>query len=419
MWLSTKKLFSSKVVINGAWLYVLQIFNTVIPLLTLPYITRVLGSTAYGNFSITLNIIGYAQVIVNYGFDLSGASKISKYDKIQDRSELFSNILTCKVILSILTFMVIYIGSMVNLTPINDNITLLILYIVVIGTSLQQTWVFHGLQVMKFITIVNIVSRTISVVLIFLLVKNSNQLYLYSALYGLTFLINGIISMIIVKYQFKFNYYMPSIKSIWNELIDGWHIFISSIMGKLFSSFGITVLGFVSLDSVVGIYSAIQKIPLLVLMGYSPIGQALFPYYSKKFSVSFKSGVVEVIKLTKIIILIMIPISFGLILGSKWLVDLLYGSEYSKDYILMIPLVFWLFFSVLNNLFGTQILVASGNVKEYSSAFKYGVLISVILNITLGLKMEALGVAIATALSEGSLMVIMMINIKKKYEIDR
>ena len=54
-----RKVIKSKAAKNGMWLYVLQLFNTVIPLLTLPYITRILGATEYGNFSVTYNIIGY------------------------------------------------------------------------------------------------------------------------------------------------------------------------------------------------------------------------------------------------------------------------------------------------------------------------------------------------------------------------
>lgn len=63
-------LLKSKVLVNSAWLIVLQVFNTVVPLLTLPYITRVLGTSNYGVFSLALNWITYFQVIVEYGFGL-------------------------------------------------------------------------------------------------------------------------------------------------------------------------------------------------------------------------------------------------------------------------------------------------------------------------------------------------------------
>ena len=70
-------LFKSKVLANSAWLIVLQVFNTIVPLLTLPYITRVLGTSNYGVFSLALNWVTYFQVIVEYGFGFTGARKVS------------------------------------------------------------------------------------------------------------------------------------------------------------------------------------------------------------------------------------------------------------------------------------------------------------------------------------------------------
>ena len=70
-------LLKSKVLANSAWLIILQVFNTIVPLLTLPYITRVLGTSNYGVFSLALNWVTYFQVIVEYGFGFTGARKVS------------------------------------------------------------------------------------------------------------------------------------------------------------------------------------------------------------------------------------------------------------------------------------------------------------------------------------------------------
>ena len=79
-----KKILKRKSVKNGAWLYLLQIFNTVVPLLTLPYITRILGAKQYGIFSIAINVIGYYQVVVEYGFAMSATRKVALSDKNSD-----------------------------------------------------------------------------------------------------------------------------------------------------------------------------------------------------------------------------------------------------------------------------------------------------------------------------------------------
>ncbi|MCB7065273.1 oligosaccharide flippase family protein [Enterocloster citroniae] len=79
--LSIKSILEKKSVKNGAWMYLLQIFNTIVPLLTLPYITRILGASQYGMFSIAINIITYFQVIVEYGFGMSATRKLPVYFK--------------------------------------------------------------------------------------------------------------------------------------------------------------------------------------------------------------------------------------------------------------------------------------------------------------------------------------------------
>ena len=67
----------SRIFINSTWLFILQIFNTILPLITLPYVTRILGASNYGVFSLSLNWITYFQIIVEYGFGFTGARKVS------------------------------------------------------------------------------------------------------------------------------------------------------------------------------------------------------------------------------------------------------------------------------------------------------------------------------------------------------
>ena len=83
---------------NGIWMYLLQFFNAVVPILTLPYITRVLGSAGYGVFSIAFNIVSYMQVMVEYGFGMSATRKVALADK-EDINELFSTVICARSIL--------------------------------------------------------------------------------------------------------------------------------------------------------------------------------------------------------------------------------------------------------------------------------------------------------------------------------
>lgn len=182
-----KEFLHSKLLKNSMWLFVLQVFNTVIPMLTLPYITRVLGKAGYGDFSLALNWILYFQVIVEYGFGFWGARKVATSQK-KDLQDTFSKIITSRIILMIFSFVAMCIVYLFSGKERTHFICMCILFSMVVGVAFQLTWLFQGMQDMKFITLINAASRLISVILVFLLVKKNTDVYLYCFLYSCTFI---------------------------------------------------------------------------------------------------------------------------------------------------------------------------------------------------------------------------------------
>src|SRR5699024_5058930 len=149
---------------------------------------------------------------------------------------------------------------------------------------------FKGLQQMNFILILTIIAITISFILTFAYVNSSYDLLLYCFFYSISPLISGAISVIIILKKFHLRFEKVSFAIILNELKEGWYVFTTSISSKVFGSIGISFLGFFSSPSNVGIYSAINKIPTVLMMIWSPISQVLYPVSSKKISDSFTSG---------------------------------------------------------------------------------------------------------------------------------
>lgn len=410
----------NKILENGIWLYVLQLFNTVIPLLTIPYVTRILGSFKYGMFSSALNIIIYLQVIVEYGFNLSGARKISIAKDKKDISDIYSKIVYSKIVLLGISAITMFLVSLFMKMDEEQIVCITILFIIVLGTALQQTWIFQGLEIMKYITIITVICRLISTVLIFALIKNSDQIYTYCLIYSLTFLLIGIINTVIISKKLNIKMKKISISDIWEEIKDGWNLFTTAAMSKILSGIGITVLTFTSTKDCVGIYSAIQKIPLILIMAYSPISQVLYPYISRLYTESFNSGLKKIKKICIYVIIPLIIIITAIIFNSKLIVDLLYGVQYSIHFKLLYPLIIWVMFSIVNNLLGIQVLVASGHQKEYSQAFNIGALSVVVFNILFGKTWGMYGVALATMLAESILTILLIIKIKsiKKKEVE-
>ena len=109
---------NNKLLSNGIWMYSLQFFNLVVPLLTIPYVTRILGTELYGIFSISLNFITYLQVVVEYGFGMSATRKVA-VENNNDLNKLFTAVQLGRCIL--LTFCIVvsyFVGTYINIEKI-------------------------------------------------------------------------------------------------------------------------------------------------------------------------------------------------------------------------------------------------------------------------------------------------------------
>ncbi|MEG1433491.1 MULTISPECIES: flippase [Eubacterium] len=414
-YLYIEKLKKSSLVRNGVWLYVLQIFQTVIPLFTLPYVTRVLGVDGYGMFSIALNLILYIQVLVEYGFNLSGTRKIA-LSSSEEISEIYSDIQTSKIYLCILSLITIFILFIYSTYDHSQKMCLILLFFLILGVTFQQTWLFQGLQKMKFITLINVFSRLVSVVLIFIFIHDSQDVYLYCILYSSTYVISGIVSLIVVNREFGIAYHFSPLIKVWYELKDGFSLFMTSAMSKIVTGFGITVLGFFATNEDVGIYSAMQKIPYVLIMFFTPISQVLFPYISKQFSIDRSRGVKIAKNLFVILLVIMGAICFFIAIFAKILVPIIFGDDYAQGVTLIYVLLPWALISILNNVLGIQTLVACGFNKEYSKIFSVNIIVTIVLNVFFGKIYGSMGVAMATLIAESTLMICLALFIWVKRE---
>ena len=411
---SLKALLQKSSVKNGVWMYLLQAFNTVIPLFTLPYITRILGEDRFGVFSIALNLISYLQVAVEYGFGMSATRKVALcgYD-VEKLSKLHSSVLYARIALFGCSALVIGGYTLFHLDDLVQLLCLLWLSVSLIGYVLQQDWIFQGLQDMKYISLISIIGRIVSVVLIFIFVKDRDDVALYSLLYAVSPFLSGVVGFVLVKVKYKLRLCRIPVNELLEELKSGWYVFTTSLSSKVFGAIGVTFLGVFAAESVVGVYSAIQKIPQMMLLAWTPISQVLYPITSKRMNEgSFAEGKAFVSKMRAIFLLPFICLAALIALFGYFIVNLAFGSEYSEFYYWIYPLLVWMILAINNNFLGIQTLLGSGHDAEYSKCFQVGVICTVILNLVLIYFFGGFGAAIAPALSEFVLGILLVFRIK-------
>lgn len=397
---------------NGIWMYFLQFFNAVLPLMTLPYITRILGAEQYGVFSIALNIVNYLQVLVEYGFGMSATRKIALAEK-RDLNKLFSAVLYSRGFLLFISAIISLSYNFVHKTNTQLALSLAILLICLLGYCVQMDWVFQGKQEMKYISIVNIISRTVSVIGIFTLVTTADDLYLYCLLYAISPFLSGFIGLFIAKKKYSLKLRKLHIQEIYKELQDGWFVFTTQLSSKVFGAIGVTLLGIFALPTEVGIFSAIQKIPNIMILAWTPISQVIYPISSKHFNNSWREGTEFVYKVRNYILPFFFVGALLVNIFSRNIILILFGTTYAEYFFWVTPLLLWLIVAINNNFMGVQILLGSGHDKEYSECFQIGVVCTILFNFGLIYFFKGTGAAIAPLVSEGILGAMLYLKIKK------
>jgi PST family polysaccharide transporter len=164
---------------NISSLFSIKIAGYLIPLLTLPYLVRVLEPVGYGKLGFCLALIQYFIICVNYGFDLSATQKVSK--NINDKnaiSLIFWNVLSARVLMTIIGLAILYLLSEFN-EVINELFPILICgYLSVLGAALFPQWLFQGKERLGVISTLRITTQLISLPLIFIFIKKPDDVWI-------------------------------------------------------------------------------------------------------------------------------------------------------------------------------------------------------------------------------------------------
>ncbi len=397
-------LLKNKTIQNGLWLYVLQFVNTVLPMLTIPYVTRMLGAEQYGYYSLALNWTTYLHVIVTYGFDMVGSRFVAQNKDDSEKIKYYvSSVVSAKLLLTLLSaFILTFLLILGDFSKIQCICTIL-LFGSVVGESFKQTWLFQGMQTMKNITIISSLARIISTICIFFLV-HEDGLFIYCILYSISGLFVGVVGILISRYKLGIRFVRVPPSLVMQRLKEGFLIFTTNVMSKVFTGFGITVLGIVGNATQIGIYSAIYKIPSILVSCFAPISQALYPSICLKYQKDYKKAKELALKIGAFVVCAFMVGSIVILIVKEWVVGVAFGIEYQEHSMLLIPFMIWLCISIANNFLGTQILIASGHSALYSRAFTTGMISLVCLTVCMGYTYQMYGIAYAQVISEAVLL---------------
>lgn len=394
----------------------LQFASYVLPLITLPYLTLVLGPERFGLTQYAISLITYFMIFTDYGFNLSATRELAlvREDK-QKVSMIYSSVMTIKIILTAISFLILY--SIVTFVPkfSADANVYLLTFGMVVGYVLFPTWLFQGLEYMKYTSIINIVGKIIFTVLIFVCIHQASDYIMVPVINSLGNIVVGLLGVYVTFTKFDIHVMIPSINDLKYHLREGWHVFVSTIAINMYTTTNTFLLGLLTNNTLVGYYSIAEKIIIAVNGLLNPISQALYPFISRKVNNENKeTSIIFLRKLTKLMAVIGFVLSVGLFIFAEPVILLLFGETYSRSVIILQILSPIPFAVSLSTIFGIQTMLTFNYKKAFTTIVMLGGLLDIILGIILISLLKEVGIAISFLVTETFITVAMLIFLQRK-----
>ncbi len=362
----------------------LQFFNYFLPLLTVPYLVRILGPEKFGLLAFATATVAYFAIITEYGFNLSATRQISLNRKNKTKiNKIFSSVIAIKIILLLFSLTIFSVIIFSFDFFYKERYLYFITFLMIFGNVLFPIWFFQGIEKMEYITYLNAFFRLIATICIFVFVNQEKDYILVPLFNSFGTLMSGIAAIILVRNYFNVRIVRQDIMTLKYYFKDGWDLFLSNLSISLYTTSNIFFLGIFTNDLTVGFFAAAEKIIQAIKGLFTPITQALFPFVSKSLSEFPDKGLIFIKKLKWVLGSLMFLVSLILFLYSDFLIHLIIGDQFQKSILLLKILAFTPFLVSMSSIFGVLIMINLGYKKVFSRIIILSGITGIILSVIL------------------------------------
>ena len=338
-------------------LFVIEGLNFLLPFIALPFLYRVLGVEKYGVIASAYSFYIFANIVIDYGFNLSATREISlNVDKKEELNKVVSSTIVSKMLLLFITIAVCCF--IIELSSFREyRIVFYLMMGIPIGNCFFPVWFFQGIEKMAYITTTTSLAKLLSFIPMFIIVRNESDIVWVSVFYSLGFITSGMVSMYILIKRFDIRFVPVRMVGVIQTIKNSSPYFLSRISAA-FNGVGNTILIGLKCGSLMaGYYDSAQKIVVAFSTALNPLVTALYPYMIKRRNVVLFRKI--------LIILSMIGLIISLI--AAWqapvILKLLFGEACSETVTILRILLISTSFVVPNYLFGYPLLAAMGHTK--------------------------------------------------------
>ncbi len=386
---------------NFIYNFISQILTLVVPLITAPYLARVLHEEGNGQISFCGSIITFFVLFANLGLSIYGQREIAKCFSREEKQKVFWEIVLLRICLTTLSLLVFFIVFFTIGYGETYNQIILLLSIQILSCAFDVQFLFQGEEDFKTIAIRSIVLRTVCLICIFVFVRTENDTWIYALCLSASMLFSNIILW--PRAIKKVGFARLSSLELKKHLLPTFLIFLPTLAATIYAVFDKTMIGLLSAnpDYNNGCYEQAYKLNSVTLL----IVTIIAPVLMARNSTDFKNGNIDNIKshlskACKYVWLFSLPMIAGMAALSKNLSNWFLGDGYYEVPLLLVIMSVRYVFSGFSEIFGTQLFIPIGKEKYTTIA----TFIAAFLNITLNFFMipvwGCVGASIATAISE-------------------
>ena len=392
-----------------------QILTLITPLVTTPYVSRVLMPEGIGTVSYTHAIVQYVIVVATFGTSIYANRKIAFLQgNRQEQSKLFSEIFSIRAIMLILGCTV-YGGIII--AGKSDNVMMLVQGLYLLAEIFNIDWLFTGNEDFKLTVTRSFVIKLLGIVAIFMFVRDTQDIYLYAAILSLSILFGNVsLWFYLSRYVEKFRISVHQCKE---HIIGSLKLFMPQLAGTLYVYFDKIMLGLMTeTDKENGYYEQTQKIIKLSLTIITTLPTVMLPRMANVFATDGEEKLKDYLNLSiRFVFVLGLPLMFGVIAISDGLVGWFFGNGYEQVALLLKILAPVVIFNAIYNVIGYQYFLATGRENKFTLIIFCGAVTNVVFNAVLIPTSGSLGAIWGSLLAEVVVSVIMMIYIRKMLDI--
>ncbi|WP_235004617.1 oligosaccharide flippase family protein [Aequorivita antarctica] len=261
----------------------LQLVGMLLPLITLPYLLRVLGFSNYGIVILAGSLIAYFQSITDYSFKITATRDVAVFRNSPEKMNIiYSKVLMIKGMFLCLSFLALFAIVMLYPPFYEERKVFFLTMPLLLGYSLFPEWFFQGIEKMKYISLLNIGIKLFFTICVFIFITKKEDYWIYPLLQSAGFIGAGLVGQYILIKKYKLKFRWLRFKMIKNTIKDNFPIFINQFLPNLYNNTNTLLLGIFTTTYLVGIYDALKKIIDLCVALLNVVSRVFFPFLNRR-----------------------------------------------------------------------------------------------------------------------------------------